>query len=404
MILDWVPAHFPTDEHGLVYFDGTHLYEHADPRQGIHPEWKSAIFNYGRNEVRSFLISNALFWLDRYHIDGLRVDAVASMLYLDYGRKAGEWVANQYGGRENLEAIAFLRTFNDRRLPRAPRHADHRRGVDLLAVRVAPDLHRRARLRPQVGHGLDARHARLLRRRSDRIAVTTTTSSPSAACTLLSENYVLPLSHDEVVHGKALAAGRRCRAITGSSSPTCACSTPTCGRSRARSCCFMGGEFGQCDEWNHDRSLDWHLLGDSELHVQLMALIMELNRLYKSERALHVHDVGWRGFEWVDANDADNSVYTFLRKGDAPEEVVLVRLQLRRRSRATTTGSASRSAASGARSSTPTPPRSAAAGWGTSARSPPTPSPATRARPRCASRCRRSPRSTSRPSASRALP
>ena len=183
VVLDWVPAHFPSDEHGLAYFDGTHLYEHADRRQGFHPEWKSEIFNYGRHEVRSFLISSAVYWLDKFHVDGLRVDGVASMLYLDYGRKAGEWIPNEYGGHENLQAVSFLRQFNETVYREHPRHPDHRRGVDGVADGVAPGLHGRARLRHEVGHGLDARHARLLRRAIRCTGASITTSSPSAGCT-----------------------------------------------------------------------------------------------------------------------------------------------------------------------------------------------------------------------------
>src|SRR6266496_115320 len=314
VILDWTPAHFPTDEHGLIYFDGTHLYEHADPRKGMHAEWGSAIFNYGRNEVRSFLISNAHFWLDRYHIDGLRVDAVASMLYLDYARKGGDWVANEYGGNENLEAMHFLRTFNE--------------GV----YREQPDVQTIAEestswagvSKPTYTGGLGFgmkwdmgwMHDTLaffqedpIGRRYHRHKLT------FRSMYFWSENYVLPLSHDEVVHGKRSLiekmpgddwqrfANLRLMYAYMWAQP-------------GKKLLFQGGEIGQFSEWAHDRSVDWHLLGDSPFHVQLMTFVAELNRLYASTRALHVNDVGLAGFEWVNADDNENSVFSFLRKGD----------------------------------------------------------------------------------------
>ena len=324
VILDWTPAHFPTDEHGLIYFDGTHLYEHADPRKGMHAEWGSAIFNYGRNEVRSFLISNANFWLDRYHIDGLRVDAVASMLYLDYARRGGEWIPNEHGGNENLEAIDFLRTFNT--------------GV----YREHPDVQTIAEestswpgvSRPTYTGGLGFGLKWDMGWMHDALAYFSTDpigrryhhhQLTFRSMYFWSENYVLPLSHDEVVHGKRSLL-QKMHGDLWQRFANLRLLYASMWAQPGKKLLFQGGEIGQFDEWAHDRSVDWHLLGDSELHVQLMSLIMELNRLYKSVPALHVHDAGLNGFEWVDANDDDNSVYTFLRKGDQtrPEEIVLV--------------------------------------------------------------------------------
>ena len=208
VILDWVPSHFPNDEHGLYRFDGTHLYEHADPRQGYHPEWNSAIFNYGRNEVRAFLMSSALFWLEHYHIDGLRVDAVASMLYLDYGAQGGEWIPNKYGGTRKPRRDPFPAHAQRSGLPRSSRRADDRRGIDRVADGLAPGVPRRPRLRAEVEHGLDARHARLHAREPDAPQDTITTRSRSRSVYAFNENFVLPLSHDEVVHGKGSLIGK----------------------------------------------------------------------------------------------------------------------------------------------------------------------------------------------------
>jgi 1,4-alpha-glucan branching enzyme len=321
VILDWTPAHFPEDEHGLVYFDGTHLYEHADPRQGHHPEWGSAIFNYDRHEVRSFLISNATFWLDRYHIDGLRVDAVASMLYLDYGRKEGEWIPNVHGGKENLGAIEFLRTFN------------------LAVYREHPDVQTIAEestswpmvSRPTyvggLGFGLKWdmgwMHDTLayfavnpLYRRYHHNKLT------FRGLYAFSENFVLPLSHDEVVYGKGSLLGK----MPGDDWQRFANLRLLYAYMWAqpgKKLLFMGGEFGQWREWSHERSLDWHLLHESPFHGQLQLLVGELNRLYRSEGALHQLDAQPAGFEWVAADDVENGVYAFLRKGRDPRRPVL---------------------------------------------------------------------------------
>ncbi len=322
VILDWTPAHFPTDEHGLVYFDGTHLYEHADPRQGMHAEWGSAIFNYGRNEVRSFLLSNATFWLDRYHIDGLRVDAVASMLYLDYGRRGGEWVANRYGGNENLEAIDFLRMFNT---------AVYREHPDVQTIAEEstswPGVSRPT-YTGGLGFGLKWdmgwMHDTLayfsgdpIGRRYHHQRIT------FRGMYFWSENYVLPLSHDEVVHGKRSLL-QKMHGDLWQRFANLRLLYAQMWAQPGKKLLFQGGEIGQYDEWAHDRSVDWHLLGDNPLHVELMTLVMELNRLYQREPALHVYDAGLSGFEWVDANDDDNSVFSFLRKGRGAEDVILV--------------------------------------------------------------------------------
>ncbi len=321
VLLDWTPAHFPTDEHGLIYFDGTHLYEHADPRQGMHAEWGSAIFNYGRNEVRSFLVSNANFWLDRYHIDGLRVDAVASMLYLDYARREGEWIPNKYGGRENLEAIDFIRITNE------------------SVYREHPDTHTIAEestswpgvSRPTYTGGLGYGMKWDMGWMHDTLAYFS--EDPIGrryhhhkltfrSMYFWSENYVLPLSHDEVVHGKGSLIGK----MHGDLWQKFANLRLVYAWEWAqpgKKLLFQGGEIGQFAEWSHDRSVDWHLLGETPFHVQLMTLVTELNRLYKSQPALHAHDTGLAGFEWVDANDDDNSVYAFLRKGRNESETIL---------------------------------------------------------------------------------
>ena len=277
VILDWVPAHFPRDDHGLRRFDGTALYEHDDPRQGEHPDWGTLIFNYGRNEVRNFLLSNALFWLDKYHIDGLRVDAVASMLYLDYSREDGEWIPNQYGGRENLEAISLLKEFNDQAHAQFPGRVDDCRGIDRLGRRLAADLQRRPRLLAEVEHGLDERYAALHAARSD--------SSPVPP-------QRTDLQHDLCLHRELHAAavarrgGARQRIAAGPDAgrpvaeirQPAACSIATCGRIPARNCCSWAARFAQWNEWNCDESLQWHLL-QWESHQGIQNLVRDLNRI-----------------------------------------------------------------------------------------------------------------------------
>jgi 1,4-alpha-glucan branching enzyme len=322
VILDWVPSHFATDGHSLGLFDGTHLYEHADPRRGSHPDWGSYVFNYGRNEVVSFLVSSALFWLDRYHADGLRVDAVASMLYLDYSREEGEWVPNRRGGREDLEAVAFLRTLNQethRVFPDALTVAEESTawpgvtapvedgglGFDLkwdlgwmhdtLRYLARPPVHRKWHHDDLTFRGLY----------------------------MDSERYCLPLSHDEVVHGKRsllskmpgdewqMRANLRLLFADQLGQP-------------GKKLLFMGAELGTWWEWSHEAELPWHLVEEVAEHAGLLRLVGDLNRLYRNEAALHDGDVVHGGFEWIDADDAEHSVFAWLRWDRSWNRVVAV--------------------------------------------------------------------------------
>jgi 1,4-alpha-glucan branching enzyme len=321
VILDWVPSHFPNDAHGLAYFDGTALFEHADPKQGYHPEWASYIFNYGRHEVRAFLMSSALFWLNEYHLDGLRVDAVASMLYLDYGREAGEWIPNAYGGNENLDAVHFLRTLNE------AVYRDHP-DVQVIAEESTawPMVSRPTHL-GGLGFGLkwnmgwmhdtlkymqqDPVHRKY---HHDRLTF--------SIWYAFAENFVLPLSHDEVVHGKGSLAGKmpgdtwqqfaNLRALFGYmwSHP-------------GKKLLFMGGEFGQRREWAHESELEWWVLQYPE-HSCLRNWVGDLNRVYRAERALHEVDFDQSGFEWIDCHDAEESVLAYLRRARNGEAVAVV--------------------------------------------------------------------------------
>jgi 1,4-alpha-glucan branching enzyme len=319
--LDWVPSHFPTDEHGLAYFDGTHLFEHADPRQGFHPDWGSYIFNYGRNEVRSFLMSSALMWLDVYHADGLRVDAVASMLYLDYSRKDGEWIPNQYGGRENLEAINFLRRFN------TDVYQAHPDVQTVAEESTSWPMVSRPTYVGGLGFGMKWdmgwMHDILEYMRQEPIYRKYHHNSLTFRMLYaFTENFVLPLSHDEVVHGKGSLIGKmpgdewqrfaNLRLLLG-----CMYAQP------GKKLLFMGGEFGQVKEWNHDESLEWHVLQYPN-HSGLQKWIEDLNQVYRREPALHQIDSDPAGFEWVDCGDSDQSVLTFLRKGQSTDDVVLI--------------------------------------------------------------------------------
>jgi 1,4-alpha-glucan branching enzyme len=320
VILDWVPSHFPSDAHGLAYFDGTHLFEHADSRQGFHPDWKTHIFNYGRNEVRSFLMSSAMFWLDKYHADGLRVDAVASMLYLDYSRKPGEWIPNKFGGRENLEAIQFLRQFNQevyKEHPDVQTYAEESTSWPMVSKPVYLG---------GLGFGLKWdmgwMHDTLSYFSHDPIHRKYHHNQLTFRMLYgFTENFVLPLSHDEVVHGK----GSLINKMPGDDWQRFANLRLLFAYMYAqpgKKLLFMGGEFGQYHEWAHDSSLDWHLLGNP-LNRGTQSWVEQLNRTYRSEPGLHEleHELG--GFEWIDCNDSATSTISLLRKGRSPKDSVV---------------------------------------------------------------------------------
>ncbi|OFV95794.1 MAG: 1,4-alpha-glucan branching enzyme [Acidobacteria bacterium RIFCSPLOWO2_02_FULL_61_28] len=321
VILDWVPSHFPSDGHGLSYFDGTHLYEHADPQLGLHPDWDSMIFNFGRHEVRSFLLSSALFWLEKYHADGLRVDAVASMLHLDYSRKEGEWIPNQYGGRENLEALAFLRRLNEVAYENHP-------DVQVIAEESTdwPMVSRPVHV-GGLGFGMKWdmgwMHDTLEYMTKDPLFRKYHHQELTFRILYaFTENFVLPLSHDEVVHGKGSLLGK----MPGPDSEKFANLRLLLGYMLAqpgKKLLFMGGEFGQWAEWNHDASLDWHLL-DYEPHQALQRYVRDLNRLYRSQPALHEVDFHHSGFEWIDFHDWEHSVISFLRRAKNPKDFLLI--------------------------------------------------------------------------------
>jgi 1,4-alpha-glucan branching enzyme len=321
VLFDWVPSHFPNDEHGLGFFDGTHLYEHADPRLGYHPDWNTFIFNYGRNEVRSFLLSSSAHWLSAYHADGLRVDAVASMLYLDYSRQEGEWLPNRYGGRENLDAIELLRRMN------ADAYGDHSDIQMIAEESTAWPMVSRPTDVGGLGFGLKWdmgwMHDTLEYFANDPIHRayhhdTITFRQVYAA----SENFVLPLSHDEVVHGKGSLLGKmpgdrwqkfaNLRLLLGSMYGQ-----------NGKKLLFQGDELGQPDEWNHDGVLD-RSLAEDPLHDGVRRWVADLNALYRRTPALHVGDTGPNGFEWIDAGDREGSTLAFLRRGGGERDVAIV--------------------------------------------------------------------------------
>ncbi|MEK0082114.1 1,4-alpha-glucan branching protein GlgB [Geminicoccaceae bacterium SYSU G07066] len=322
ILLDWVPGHFPTDIHGLGRFDGTALYEHEDPRLGFHQDWSTFIYNFGRREVANFLWSNALFWLDRFHVDGLRVDAVASMLYLDYSRKPGEWIPNIHGGRENLEAIHFLRRLNELAYGEYP-------GIVTVAEESTawPAVSRPVYL-GGLGFGfkwnMGWMHDTLRYMSKEPIHRKHHMNDLTFGLMYAwSENFVLPLSHDEVVHGKGSLINKMPGDVWQKAANLRAYfafmwTYP------GKKLLFMGGEFGQWREWNHDSSLDWHLLDEGPYHKGLQSLVRDLNRLYREASALHELDCEPGGFEWIDCSDIEHSVIAYLRKSRDPDRFVVV--------------------------------------------------------------------------------
>jgi len=321
VILDWVPSHFPNDEHGLTFFDGTHLYEHADARKGMHPDWNTSIFNYGRNEIRSFLISSGLFWLDKYHIDGLRVDAVASMLYLDYSRKEGEWIPNQYGGRENLQAVDFIRRFNQEA------YIAH---SDIQTIAEESTAWPMATKPPYVGGlgfgfkwDMGWMHDTLKYISQDPVHRKYHHNELTfRSLYAFSENFIMPLSHDEVVHGKGALLSKMPGGDDWQKFANLRLLLGYMYAQPGKKLLFMGGEIGQWREWDHNSSLDWNLL-EYDPHKGLHRWVEDINRLYKNEPAMHL-DTDPAGFEWIDGGDADNSVISFLRKAASGESILVV--------------------------------------------------------------------------------
>ena len=320
VIMDWVPSHFPMDQHGLSFFDGTYLYEHSDKRLGFHPDWKSAIFNYGRNEVKNFLISSALFWLNKYHIDGIRVDAVASMLYLDYSRKQGEWLPNKYGGKENIDAIEFLKRLN---YVVYENHND----VQMIAEEsTAWPMVSKPTYIGGLGFGFKWNMGWM----NDTLRYFKTDplfrkyNHNNLTFSLLysfSENFVLPFSHDEVTQGKGSLIGK----MPGDEWQKFANLRLLIGYMYGhpgKKLLFMGSEFGQVREWNHDESLEWYVLKYWQ-HSGMQNWVRDINKFYKTQKPLFEDDNSWNGFEWIDCKDSDNSVLSFLRKSPSTGEIIV---------------------------------------------------------------------------------